>query len=814
MFRYADPTACPGCRAAIEYGALRCDACDLELGGWPGQRVFQLLSTVDATIAEMRVRQAELVPAGAAPKRPTTAGLPTAPPLPQRPARQSPGLSAASVPRILLSLGALCLVVAAVVFLAVAWAALGVEGRTGVLVVLTAGAAATAAFLAHRELRGGAEAFAAVALALVVLDVTGANAAGWLGDVTLSGLLLTIGSVLTVAALVAANAARSTPIRELAVAELAAGLGALVAGTGLAISEELSTEWSVVLAMVGTAALTTIPRAGELKIATGCLATVAAIWWCALVMLGVYRIDEPNLDAVWLDFDAWPLLVAGATAALMAAVRSIDLPLRAVLASVAVALATLVIGFPVIDESATRISLAQLAIVGAAAAISLSLPRPWRWVTAAPALVAGLGLAASALRLLTVAAEALLEFSTWGEDLKAAPFTEELAWSWPLLLPAGAVGAAVAGWVLTRCATEQPVSALRWWVAALALFTVPLVPTLYGAPLWAELLILTAAAIGGAALTAYTRRVELVFATGALAVIAFFACFADEWSSAIALGLTAIAGLVGVLRGRDAVADASGMVFLPAMGGFLWTVQHLADIDPVMRAIPIILVAGLFAIARPSQAGELPAGVVITFAIAASVVTPTGWEQGWLAAYLTLTGALVAASALIHGDRRELGWVSGALFTAAQWLRLEQLGVETVEAYTLPLAIALLVVGLVSLRRPEQTTSRALSAGLGLALVPTLLQVLVDPVSDRALILGGACLLLILVGVRLRWSAPLVAGAAVGTLIVLREGVHAQLLPQWMVIGAVGVLLTALGVTWEQRLAEIRRAAGYLRALR
>ena len=49
---------------------------------------------------------------------------------------------------------------------------------------------------------------------------------------------------------------------------------------------------------------------------------------------------------------------------------------------------------------------------------------------------------------------------------------------------------------------------------------------------------------------------------------------------------------------------------------------------------------------------------------------------------------------------------------------------------------------------------------------------------------------------------------------MLREAAYADVLEQWMVIGLVGVLLTVVGVTWESRLAELRRAAGYVRALR
>jgi hypothetical protein len=116
--------------------------------------------------------------------------------------------------------------------------------------------------------------------------------------------------------------------------------------------------------------------------------------------------------------------------------------------------------------------------------------------------------------------------------------------------------------------------------------------------------------------------------------------------------------------------------------------------------------------------------------------------------------------------------------------------------------------------RTDISSHKALSAGLGLALVPTLLQVLLDPVSLRALLLGLACLLLVSVGVLQKWAAPLLAGASVGAVVVLREAAYADVVPQWVVIGLVGVLLTVVGVTWERRLAELRLAAGYVRALR
>ena len=105
--------------------------------------------------------------------------------------------------------------------------------------------------------------------------------------------------------------------------------------------------------------------------------------------------------------------------------------------------------------------------------------------------------------------------------------------------------------------------------------------------------------------------------------------------------------------------------------------------------------------------------------------------------------------------------------------------------------------------------------GLSLATIPSLFWVLAHPVGPRAVLLGAACLGLVLVGARLRWSAPLVVGGLVGGLVVIREvAPYATDIPQWVVIGLAGTILTVVGVTWETRLMELRRASTYLDRLR
>jgi hypothetical protein len=60
-----------------------------------------------------------------------------------------------------------------------------------------------------------------------------------------------------------------------------------------------------------------------------------------------------------------------------------------------------------------------------------------------------------------------------------------------------------------------------------------------------------------------------------------------------------------------------------------------------------------------------------------------------------------------------------------------------------------------------------------------------------------------------------VVGAVVGGLLVLRElAPYAAQVPTWMSIGASGVLLLAVGITWESRMNDVRRASHYVAALR
>ena len=128
----------------------------------------------------------------------------------------------------------------------------------------------------------------------------------------------------------------------------------------------------------------------------------------------------------------------------------------------------------------------------------------------------------------------------------------------------------------------------------------------------------------------------------------------------------------------------------------------------------------------------------------------------------------------------------------------------------------LLAVGVRRLRTDPQADSvRVLGSGLTLALLPSLLLALAEPVSVRGAAVAAGGLVALGLGVRRRWSAPFAAGAAVTAVLAVRHlGPVAEALPRWISLGVVGAVLLVVGVTWESRRRNLAAAGRYLAALR
>jgi hypothetical protein len=203
--------------------------------------------------------------------------------------------------------------------------------------------------------------------------------------------------------------------------------------------------------------------------------------------------------------------------------------------------------------------------------------------------------------------------------------------------------------------------------------------------------------------------------------------------------------------------------------------------------------------------------VEITGAAAALVaIGLSTLELPMFALVLALCGVIAAGTA-VRPDRRNVGYVAAALFVLATWVRLSAWDVGSPEAYTLPVTIPALLVGALRRRRdPGVSSWTAYGPGLAATLAPSLLAAWSDAHWTRPLLLGTAALAVTLIGARHRLQAPLALGGATLVLDALHELAPylAQVvgaLPRWAPPALAGLLLLALGATYEQRIRDARR---------
>ena len=861
--KYADNTRCPDCQAALPAQPTKCPQCHLKLTGPLAIALFGALHTADRNLAAMRVERdgadvpaQVLAPQPAAPSAPAPTGpYAAAPPLipgqaaqatstahtpptsPGTPAFPTPppthtpggGLSQLTVPKILLGLGALCLLVGALVFLSAAWQWLGVGGRTVVLLAMTGLAGWFGWWLRGRDLRIGAEAMFTVALGLFTLDLAGAANAGWIGleDGALTALigLLVGAAAIAIAWLTHEAGDPSTSSGQvekpttLVTPQLIAGL-ALFFGVGGLLSSSEHDATVLTLAVLALIGLAHTAHRVDLGFIDHLAIGSAALWWFGLVGYGLERVYDVDatIRGMWIDLEGAPLAAATLLAVLAGALAG-QRGQRLLWATAAVVGSFTLIA-PAADDNSTGflVALSILAVLWAC----LGRWGPQRLLVPATAAAVVLVIG-PALTLVAMATNVLVRLS------ELAPWTVSAGTSYeranpdlsPLLLPVLLVATVVVVALLVERITDKPAAPVVIPIAlGLAALTVPATLVFYAVPIALIAALFTATAVS--ALIAAAVRDELPpevlggvgLGVGVLAVLA-----GQPSVGLTALVLAALTGACALLalRRQDERAGAVALALVAQLAaGLVWTLGELLDLDEPWRAIPVVLVLAAIALPKPLVAAEVSALAAASGWSLIALEDPESTATT-LAIQLTLVGAALTASALLHPSRRLLAPFGGLLLAAATWVRLYDVGVRVPEAYTMPSALVLIALGWWWLRRdPETETLTALLPGLLLATVPSVLRIYgSDPLTLRSLLLGLACLGLVLAGVRLRWTAPLAVGAVVGALVVLREsGPYAADVPPWILIGLAGALLTIVGVTWETRLRDLRSSAAYLARLR
>lgn len=369
----------------------------------------------------------------------------------------------------------------------------------------------------------------------------------------------------------------------------------------------------------------------------------------------------------------------------------------------------------------------------------------------------------------------------------------------PLSVPVTLAG--VAALVLARRASGQPLLLLP--AAASGLVVVGAVVA------WADVPLLDASLVGGLAglllvaaascvpaLPAADRRV--LAGTGVVGVLVAFgpALAAGDRGGRLVVALAVLAAAALVVaadprrtwsvpeRVAGAVAAVPVLALLASRGLLL---ADLPAVDPVLPAA--LVVAGALAVAATSHRARSPlalgtevsaaaTGVVVLVGTAAAAVGAVD-GQPWQVLLVLAAGCAVLA---LLPARRWVAWIALGLASLSLWDRLGAADVGTVEAFSLPPALVLLVVGTLAARRDGTVLRPSLVAGALALVLPTAVASVGGPAWRPALVLVASAAAVALARV---------AGAAGRT----RVETAALLLGSAAVATVVGPLLRALGGT-------------------
>jgi hypothetical protein len=384
--------------------------------------------------------------------------------------------------------------------------------------------------------------------------------------------------------------------------------------------------------------------------------------------------------------------------------------------------------------------------------------------------------------------------------LRHLPTTESKDASGRALIALGP--AALALGATTALLETEPtlVVAVLAWSATLAL-TGAMTATVrhHASALTSSLLLVGYLVVVGLRLTAPSHLLAALFATAVALVLA--GCYArvrpDRLAGVLMPGLAASAVLLGAFAATQ----------WPSLGGGRGNAAGLCLVG---------FAAAVLVAARPigrNAASRLTIEATAFLVGLVAVALPA--DSSVVAMVLTVLGTAVAVVAVLNDDRAEAAWIGVVVLGAATLIRVVD-EVRAPEAYTLPAAALLLAAGWWRLTRDEPTDSiRALSSGLTLGLLPSLLLALEEPVSVRGALVAAGGLAVLVVGVARHWSAPFLAGAlTIAVLAVRHLGPVVDGLPRWISLGSVGILLLVVGVTWEQRRRDVAAGSRYLAALR
>jgi hypothetical protein len=288
-----------------------------------------------------------------------------------------------------------------------------------------------------------------------------------------------------------------------------------------------------------------------------------------------------------------------------------------------------------------------------------------------------------------------------------------------------------------------------------------------------------------------------------------------------------------------------------ASAGTIQGVRYGLGIDPLALAgaelvmLPVLGLAvvgsGLAIVAARmlgsrSRFGYVPALLYLVIGPIAAV------REDWFAILTVLGLALLVLALMIVTTVRARAravtlppvWVTFAVAwctAVASWSQREL----RVEAYSLPLGLALLAAGIIAMRpTPPQTADarptlnswpigftgswRLLAPGIVVTLLPSILATGTDPRTERAILVIALALVAILIGSMRRLAAPFILGIIALPLenivvFAVQIGRNIGALPWWITLATAGAVLLVIAVGSERRTGKGKGAAARLRDL-
>ncbi|GAA0385394.1 hypothetical protein Acor_79980 [Acrocarpospora corrugata] len=825
------PFPCPDCGQQLTGSYASCPNCGLPLVGATATELWRL----DVALADLRAREGHLLARREVLLRtlrlerervPVAAGQASWSPSPEAPVGGRPlvapprpaDMSGKAVQNLLLGLGGLLLVVAAVVFTVVSWGYLGIGGRAAVLLGFTALTLATPLVLLRRGLSTTAETVSLLGFALMLLDGYAAWQVGVAGldrvdPLTYTGILIAVVCVLFALYGLAVHAVAGEQIRALKLAvPVAIGFGQLALPILTLDREPI---W-IITALVGTAGLDLLLW-NLLK--RGTAAVFFWITWTLGAVAGVLMtIQGDDLQgAIALS----GVLVGAAVIALLQALRGKWTTPLAGGAAVALAAA---LAYPIrvsIDSGWWPVPtpLAAFLVAGIAVFGIRGVRRELGKAMGVAAGAFGLLVASPVLVPVMVALVGPFErdHAVWGGPSGLGARDElglnQVVLTPPVLVVLAAVAIAVALGALVVREKSVPIVCSAAVIAVL----LAVLPVAFNLPFWVLIAVQLVVTAGLAAGALFGR--EVAFAGLALAMVAEVAAWALVSRTATLVAAAVLAVLAAGVAWRaslPAVRAGAAGVATALVGGEAVAVWLAAGQSPDYVTFVLIAVAALAAVA----AWLLPRdGIGVELAGYGLALVGLAWvvDRRMLSVALALAG-LIAIGTALRSDRRKAGYVGTVLLLLASWTRLYAEDISVVEAYTVPVSVVLLAFGW--WRAKDQSSWLAYGSGLSFSLLPSLLAIYPEPQHwARPLALGVVSLLVLLAGARWRLQAPALLGGFTLAIVAIHElapWVSDLVLnvPRWVPVAVGGLLLLLVGATYEARMRDVRRFGAMIKGLR